>query len=250
VALAGTIVRPSVEAWAALPRRARVRREGTFAWLIGVLKTAGAFIADRGWESLDDPAWAGAYRVIDMFGLASILLAVVFSVFGCLLGRHALVAAPLVLSAAAIPHTLDGYASAAVWWLGAAVAALWAVIAAARSWHQLRAVWRLAQASLTGRTTAVGPNAVRSGNRAFGRGLLRLLLFLGAAYAGWALAFGVLPAELGRTYEELGEESSSSFFAAAGTTASIMAAPAEPEVRFPYPRTLGGSDNSVARQNR
>ena len=207
-------------------------------------------IRDSGWESLDDPAWAGAYRVIDMFGLASILLAVVFSVFGCLLGRHALVAAPLVLSAAAIPHTLDGYASAAVWWLGAAVAALWAVIAAARSWHQLRAVWRLAQASLTGRTTAVGPNAVRSGNRAFGRGLLRLLLFLGAAYAGWALAFGVLPAELGRTYEELGEESSSSFFAAAGTTASIMAAPAEPEVRFPYPRTLGGSDNSVARQNR
>jgi hypothetical protein len=222
VVLTSAIVRPRVEAWDALPRRVRVRREGTFAWLIGVLTTAGAFIADRGWETLDDPAWAGAYRIIDMFGLASILLAVSFSVFGFLLRRYALVAAPLVLSAAAIPHTLDRYASAAVWWFGAAAAALWAVIAAVRSWQQLRAVWRLAQASLTGRTTAVGPNAVRAGNLAFRRGLLRFLLFLAAACSGWALAFGVLPTELGRTYEELGEESSSSFFAAAGTAASIL----------------------------
>lgn len=223
VALTSAIVRPSVEAWAALPRRAHVRREGTFAWLIGVLTTAGAFIVDRGWETLDDPAWAGAYRAIDMFGMASILLALSFSVVGFLLRRYALVAAPLVLLAAAIPHTLDGYASAVVWWLGAAAAALWAVSAAARPWHQLRAVCRLAQASLTGRTTAVGPNAVRAGNRALLRGLLRLPLFLAAACGGWALAFGVLPTELGHTYEELGEASSSSFFAAAGTAASVVA---------------------------
>jgi hypothetical protein len=187
-----------------------------------VLTTAGAFIADRGWETLDEPAWTGAYRVIDMFGLASIFLALSFSVFGFLLRRYALVVAPLVLLVAAIPHTLDGYASAAVWWLGAALAALWALIAAGRSWRQLDAVRRLAQASHTGRTTAVGPNAIRAGNRVLRRGLLRLMLFLAAACAGWALALGVLPADLSRTYEELGEESSSGVFAAAATAASIM----------------------------
>jgi hypothetical protein len=220
--LTSTIVRPSVEAWAALPRRARVRREGTFAWLIGVLTTAAAFITDRGWETLDDPSWTGAYRAIDMFGLASILLAVSFSVFGVLIRRYALVATPLVLCAAAIPHTVDAYASAPVWWLGTAAASLWAVIVAARSWHQLRAVRRLARESVTVRTSVVGLNAVRAGNRMLRRGLLRLLLFLAAACGAWALAFGVLPAELGRTYEELGEESSSSFLAAAGAAASIM----------------------------
>lgn len=222
MALISAIARPSVEAWAALPRRARIRREGTLAWLIGVLTTASAFIADRGWETLDDPAWSGAYRVIDMFGLASIILALTFCVFGVLLRRHTLVAAPLVLSAAAIPHTMDGYASAPVWWLGVAVAALWAVVVAARSWHELRAVRHLAQVSLTGRTTVVGLNAVRAGNRVFRRGLLRLLLFLAAACGSWALAFWILPTELGRTYEELGEQSTSSFFAATGMAASIM----------------------------
>lgn len=223
MAAASAVVRPGVEAWEALPRQARARRDGMFAWLIGVLTTAGAFIADRGWETLDDPAWTGAYRVVDMFGLASILLALSFSVFGSLLRSHALVAAPLVLSAAAVPHSMDGYPSGAVWWLGAAAAALWAVIAAARAWHRLRAVQRLAQASLTGRTTEVGTNAVRAGNRALRRGLVMLLLLLAAACGGWALAFGTLPAELGRTYEELGEESSSNFFAAAASAASIMA---------------------------
>ncbi|MFC9419881.1 hypothetical protein, partial [Bacillus mobilis] len=167
-------------------------------------------------------AWTGAYRVIDMFGMASIALALGFSVFGVLLRRYAPLAAPLVLLAAAIPHTLDGYASAAVWWLGTAVAVLWAVSVAARLWHQLRAVRRLAQASITGRTTMVGPNAVRAVNRSFRRGLLRLLLLLTVACGGWAMAVGVLPSELGRTYAELGEQSASNVFAAAGIAASIM----------------------------
>lgn len=52
-----------------------------------------------------------------MMGIAGVLLAVAFSVFGWMLGRKAVVAAPLVLAFAAVPHTLDGYASAPVWWL-------------------------------------------------------------------------------------------------------------------------------------
>jgi hypothetical protein len=208
-------------AWATLPR-AHVRREGVVAWLIGVLTTAGPFIADRSWESLDDPAWAGAFRVIDMCGIASIGLAVGFCVFGILLRRLALMAAPLVLLAAAIPPTLGGYSSAVLWWLGAAVATLWTVTAAARSWHQVDAVRRLAQISLTGRTLAIGPNAIRAGNREIRRGLFRLLLFLAAACIGWVIALGMLPGELGRTYEDLGRESPSSGFATAAIAASIL----------------------------
>lgn len=222
VALISSIARPSVEAWAALPRRARIRREGTLAWLIGMMTTAFAFIADRGWETLDDPAWSGDYRVIDMFGLAGITLAMIFSVFGLLLRSYAVVVAPLVLAAAAIPHTTDGYSSASLWWLGVTLAILWAVIVAARSSQQLRALRRLAQASLTGRTTAVGLNAIRARNRVFRRGLLRLLLVLAVACGAWALAYVILPTELGRTYEELDEQSSSSFLAAAASAASIM----------------------------
>jgi hypothetical protein len=187
-----------------------------------VLTTAGAFIADRGWETLDDPAWTGAYRIIDMYGMASILLAVVFCLCGLLLRRYALVAAPLVLSAAAVPHTLDGYASAPVWWLGTALATVPAVIAAGESWCQVRAVQRLARKSRTARTASIGPNAVRATNRVLRHGLVKALLFLAAACAGWALAFGALPGELGRTSEELGEASASSAFAAAAIAASIM----------------------------
>lgn len=222
MSLTSTVIRPDIEAWAALPRGARARRDGLSAWLIGVLTTAGAFIADRGWETLDNPAWTGAYRVIDMFGMASILLAVVFCVFGFLLHRYALVAAPLVLSAAAIPHTLDGYASAALWWLGAVVAAVPALSAAGESWRQVRAVRRLAQASLTARTAAIGPNAVRAVRRVLRHGLLRILLFLSLACAGWTLALGALPGELGRTSEELGDASASSTFAAVAIAASIL----------------------------
>lgn len=212
--LTSSIARPSVEAWAALPRRTRSRREGTIAWLIGVLTTASAFIAERGWETLDDPAWSGAYRVIDMFGLASIGLAIGFSIFGVLLRRYALLAAPLVLTAAAIPHTMEGYTSASLWWLGVAVAVVWALVSAARSWHQLRSIRRLALDSLTGRTTVVGPDALRARHRAMRLGLLRLLLFLAVACGCWALAYVMLPTELGRTYEELDEQSSSDLFAA------------------------------------
>lgn len=222
MALTSAVVRPDAEAWTALPRRARTRREALFAWLLGVLTTAGAFIADRGWETLDDPAWTGAYRITDMYGMASILLAVVFCLFGLLLRRYALVATPLVLSAAAVPHTLDGYASAPVWWLGTALATVPAVMAAAESWRQVRAVQRLAQKSRTARTATIGPNAVRATNRVLRHGLLTTLLFLAAASAGWALAFGALPGELGRTSEELGEASASSTFAAAAIAASIM----------------------------
>jgi hypothetical protein len=223
VALNSAVVRPDAEAWTALPKRAGARREALFAWLLGVLTTAGAFIADRGWETLDDPAWTGAYRIIDMYGMASILLAVVFSLVGLLLRRYALVAAPLVLSAAAVPHSLDGYASAPVWGFGAALATVPAVMAAAESWRQMRAVQRLAQKSLTARTASIGPNAVQAANRVLRHGLLKTLLFLAAACAGWALALGALPGELGRTSEELGEASASSAFAAAAIAASIMA---------------------------
>ncbi|TSE15724.1 hypothetical protein B1A87_007255 [Arthrobacter sp. KBS0703] len=111
------VVRPGADAWAVLPKPFSSRRQRILGWLTGLLGTGSAFVTDRGWESLDDPGWFGAFRFIDMMGIAGVLLAVAFSVFGWMLGRKAVVAAPLVLAFAAVPHTLDGYASAPVWWL-------------------------------------------------------------------------------------------------------------------------------------
>lgn len=192
--------------------------------MIGLITTAAAFITDRAWESMDGPAWTGAYRVIDMFGLAGILLALGFSVFGALLGRNALVAAPLVLSAAAIPHTLDGYASSSVWWLGAMTAAIWALVAAGRSWRRLMWARSLAGAYRSERTATVGANAVLARKRAVRNGFLRVLLFLVLAGGAGVATLAVLPMELGRTYEEMEEQDLSSFLAAAGMAAAIMAA--------------------------
>ncbi|WP_146617530.1 hypothetical protein [Arthrobacter globiformis] len=217
------IVRPETRAWAALPKRVSSRRLGILGWLTGLLGTAGAFIADRGWESFDDPSWYGTFRLIDMVGIASILLATGFCVLGWMLGRHAVVAAPLVLGFAAVPHSLDGYASGPVWWLGSAVGAVLALAAASRSWREVRAVRALARSSTTGRTAAVGANAVKASKRALRRGHIKALVFVATATAGWTVAFAALPAELGRTYEEMAKESSSSAFAAVAAALSIMA---------------------------
>ncbi|MGN7252642.1 hypothetical protein [Arthrobacter sp. SAFR-014] len=220
--LSCAIVRPETRAWAALPERIPSRRLRFLGWLTGLFGTAAAFIADRGWESFGDPSWYGAFRFIDMMGIASILLASGFCVLGWMLGRYAVVAAPLVLGFAAVPHTLDGYASGPVWWLGSAAGAALALAVASRSWRELRAVRTLAQ-SITGRTVAVGANALKASKRALLRGLIPALVFVITASAGWAVAFAALPTELGRTYEEMARESSASAFAAAAAALSIMA---------------------------
>jgi hypothetical protein len=220
--IASDIVRPDVQAWAALPKAMPARRQRLLGWLTGLLGTASAFIADRGWESMDDPSWYGAFRPIDMFGSASILLAIAFCLAGWMLGRYAVVAAPLVLAFAAVPHTLDGYASAPVWWLWAAAGAVLAVVVAGRSWREVRAARALARSSATGRSVTVGRNAVRGCRRVLRRGRIKALVMVAAACAAWVAAFAVLPSELGRTYEELGQESASSMFAAAAAAFSIL----------------------------
>jgi hypothetical protein len=217
------VVHPDVQAWADLPRRVSTRRQTIIAWLIALVTTAGAFVADRGWETLDDDAWEGAYRTLDMFGLASILLAGLFAVGGWGLRRHAVAAAPLVLAFAAIPHTLDGYASAGAWWAGFTVSALWAVSQARVSLQQLRAVSAVARVSNSQRTAELGPHAAESVKQALRRRLAGALLFTAVAAAAWFAAFAVLPSEIGRTYQEAGEESLSDLLAGAAAGASIMA---------------------------
>ncbi|MDQ0617793.1 hypothetical protein [Arthrobacter globiformis] len=221
--LSSAIVRPETRAWAALPKRISSRRLTILGWLTGLLGTAAALIADRGWESFDEPSWYGAFRFIDMMGIASILLASAFCVLGWMLGRYAVVAAPLVLGFAAVPHTLDRYASAPVWWLGSAAGAVLALAVASRSWRELRAVRALAQSSATGRTATVGSDALKASKRALRRGLIRALVFVATAGAGWVVALAALPTELGRTYEEMAEKTSSSAFAAAAAALSILA---------------------------
>jgi hypothetical protein len=198
------------------------RRQRLLGWLIGLLGSASAFIADRGWEAMDDPSWYGSFRLVDMFGSASILLASAFCFAGWMLGRYAVLVAPLVLAFAALPHTLEGYASAPVWWLWAAAGAVLAAVVAGRSWREVWAVRALARSSATGRSVTVGRNAVLGFSRVFRRGGIKALVLVTAACAAWVVAFAILPTELGRTYEELGQESLSSMFAAAGAAFSIM----------------------------
>jgi hypothetical protein len=218
---ASAVVRPDVPVWAAVWKRKISRRRQLFSWLTGLSGTVGAFIADRGWEAMDDPAWTGGYSFIDMIGGASILLAVAFAVFGWMLGRLSVAAAPLVLAFAAVPHTLDGYASAPLWWAATAVGSALALAAAWKSRHELHLIHSLAKSSLSGRSVAVGPVAAQARQRALRRGMVAALVLPLAAVVAWAAAFAVLPAELGRTYAELGEESSSTMFATAAAALSV-----------------------------
>lgn len=68
----------------------------------------------------------------------------------------------------------------------------------------------------------MGANALKASKRALRGGLIKAFVFVAAASAGWAVAFAALPAELGRTYGEMAEESSSSAFAAAAAALGIM----------------------------
>lgn len=217
------VVSPDDEAWTHLPRRTSVRRQTIIAWLIALVTTAGAFVADRGWETLDEDAWQGAYRTVDMFGLASLLLVGLFAVGGWGLRGHAVAAAPLVLIFATVPHTLEGYASAGVWWTGCTVSVIWAVLQARGSLQQLRAVAALARDSARRGTAEIGSQAAESIRWVLLRRLLIPLLSTAAAAAAWFAALNVLPEEIGRTYQELGEESLSNLLAGAGGGASIIA---------------------------
>ncbi|GAA3696946.1 hypothetical protein GCM10023081_37390 [Arthrobacter ginkgonis] len=217
------LVLPDANEWRALPRRTPAWRQMLVAWLIGAVTTGAAFVGDRAWETLDDDAWEGQFRLIDMLGLSGLYLAVAFTFGGWLLRRVAAVAAPLVLGYAAVPHTLDGYASAPVWWIGAAAAALWALLQAVVSVRQVRAVRALAGRSGTGRTTNLGAATLSAVSGAVRRSVYWALGLSAAAVVGWIAAYAVLATELGRTYEELGDSSCSDVLAAAAMAASILA---------------------------
>lgn len=217
------VVRPGAPEWSALPLRPSPGRQRVIAWLICVAATVAAFIADRAWETLDDDAWAGPYRIIDMFGLSGILLAFLFSLGGWMFGRLAMAMAPLVLACAAVPHTLEEYASAPFWWAGTLAATFWFLSGASSSVRQLRAVRSLARQSSTGLTMTAGP-AAREALKRIARG--STYWAWGLSVAGvllWTATFTVLPTELGRTYAEIGETSFSDFLATAALFATILA---------------------------
>ncbi|QCU79145.1 hypothetical protein E7744_14155 [Citricoccus sp. SGAir0253] len=214
---------PDAEEWASLPVRLAGWRRASVAWLIAVATTGGAFIADRGWETPDVEAWEGPFRVVDMLGLSAMFLSMAFALGGWVLGGRAVVAAPLVLAYAAVPHAVDHYDSAWVWWTGAGAAALWACVQAATSARQLGAVRALARRSATGRTAELEDGA-RATMGAAGRGSLYWAAGLsGVAAVGWAATVGVLDGELGRTATELEGGSFSDVLATGAVAAAILA---------------------------
>lgn len=215
------LVRPEAEAWRAVPVRPSSRRQMLVAWLTGVATTAAAFVADRGWTTLDEDPWEGRFRLTDMLGLSGLFLSAAFVFGGWTLGRRVVLAAPLVLAYAAVPHSMDGYASAPVWWLGALIAGLWALAQVGPSIRQLRAVRALAHRSDTGQSAALGASSLAAVRAAARRGLPWAAGLTAAAAAGWTTALIVLDGELGLTYEEAGD-SFSDVLATAAAALSIL----------------------------
>jgi hypothetical protein len=193
--------------------------------LIVVLTVAGSFIADRAWETLNDDAWTGAYRAVDLFGLVSLGVAGIFVLTGWALHRHAIIAAPLVLSLAAVPHTIEGYDSAAVFWAGTILAGGWAVRAFLASTRHLHLVARLARSARTDRTVVVGAFALGSVRAAHRSRVRRTAIASGAAVLAWLVTAVFFFLEVGYTFAELDYSSLSDVIgtgAAALTLAAIV----------------------------
>lgn len=218
-----SVVRPELNEWSELPLRPASVRQMVVACLICFGTTAVAFIADRGWESFEQDAWTGSYRIIDMWGLSALLIATVFSVIGWAFGRFAVAMVPLILVYAAVPHSIDGYASAPFWWAGALLATAWLLVQASNSVRQVRAVRKLAARLDKVSTMPAGPNAGAALRRHTRRSAYWALGLSLVAGLGWMATFLVLPGELGRTYAELGESPCSDFFAAAAVSVSMLA---------------------------
>lgn len=159
-----------------------------------------------------------------MLGMAGTQIALGFALFGWAFGRRSVTAAPLVLLFAAVPYTLDEYASTPVWWFGFAVACLWAILQIGGSFRQLNAVAALANSAQTGKTLEIGPNTGKSIQRILRRRTKRALTITGLAAVAWAAALSVLPFEMGRTYQEMDQDLFSPWITAGAAIASILAA--------------------------
>ncbi|PQZ93640.1 hypothetical protein CQ018_08225 [Arthrobacter sp. MYb227] len=218
-----TFVRPSAEAWQGLPRRQTKLRQNVVAVSIALLTTIAAFVVDRGWATFDEDAFLGPYRTIDMYGLAGLYLAVAFSLGGWAMGRLAVPTAPLVLACAAVPHMLDGYASAPFWWAGAILASLWFAIQLRDSVREVLVVSALAHACATAETAIISASAQSTIRRILLKSTLPALISSIAAVASWVFTYMSFADEQGLTYQELQEESVSDFFAAGALAASILA---------------------------
>ncbi|WP_434995130.1 hypothetical protein [Arthrobacter sp. Ld5] len=219
------VIRPDAGAWADVPLRGRARWAGVVPWLIVVLTVAGSFIADRAWETLDDDAWTGAYRAVDLFGLLSLSVAGIFVLIGWALHRRAIIAAPLVLCLAAVPHTIEGYDSAVVFWAGVALLGVWAARALLASARHLRLIGEIAGFARTNRPLLLGALALESVRGARKSRVRRAVITSGGAVLAWLATTIVFFFELGYTYAELDYVSVSDVIgtgAAALTIAAII----------------------------
>lgn len=220
------VLEPSAQQWAAVPLRAPAKPVRLVAWLIGLLTTAVAFVLDRGWEGFDDdsvPAWDGPYRMIDMFGLAGIGLAIVFGLAGWATGRFAVVLSPAVLLAAAFPHALDGYSVTSVWWTGAAVALGWLGYSVFDGIRQLRAVHSLAASCATSSELRLSKDAAQLPLRSSFRDWLWALGLGLAAVVAWVWTFQAFTNEKGQIWEQVGDSLISDLLASAALALSALA---------------------------
>lgn len=179
-----TEIAPSGAEWAAVTRRPPRALAQRISWLLVLLTTAGIFVGFQHWNDPDAEAWDGGFQLLDVLGLASIGLVVIFSLAGWYLHQFNLGLAPLLLGIAAVAHTLDSSPEAVFWWAGTLLAALWLLFdftLLARQTLQVRALARSLPAG-----TGLAPE----------RGARTKLLLGSAAEGLWGLGAGLLAAGL------------------------------------------------------
>ncbi|GAB3555706.1 hypothetical protein GCM10027404_32920 [Arthrobacter tumbae] len=220
----GKVIRPQAEAWAALRLPRSGWKHGVVAWLIAVITTGIAYVVDRGWEDLEDDLWVGPYDALDMFDLASAGLLGGFVAIGWFLGRRGLTITPLVLLIVAISFGREGEpAATAVWWVGTALAGLWAFSYAAGALRSLAQVRSLARASLTERETLIGPNAKNAVTRFFRRRAFLLLSLAALTATAWTITILLFSSERGRQFEGPDGDIVSDLIATVAVAATLLA---------------------------
>lgn len=217
------VAAPTAEQWGRIPVRFSIPLTMVPSAVLLVATVAGAFIADRGWESEEEPLFPGVFNVGELVQGGSLYVALVL-VFGVwMLARFAVLAVPLALTSVAIVTTTFHVSTPWVWWAGAGLTLVWQVVCVIRSVVQVRSTAQLARDSRTSEVITLKPQLQEklakiqrsSINWAFGLAIVAVLL--------WTAVKLVYGLEEGRTAQEMGDWSWSAILFVPAFAASVLA---------------------------
>ncbi|GAA1409119.1 hypothetical protein AUR04nite_23120 [Glutamicibacter uratoxydans] len=177
------------------------------SWLVVLATAVAIFFSFNHFEDFDAPVFDGLYRRIDMFGLASIGLVVLFCAAGWLVRGFNTALAPILLGIAAATHFIDGSPEAVFWTAGAAAASIPLLIDSVLLTAQIRYLRRLARNSAAGQDLKLDGDAAAALRGMMGFNLFWAFVSLAAAGALYWFAGKVFADEAGRSAQELEDQS-------------------------------------------